>query len=316
MNYKSNKIFTKCCASILAVSNIFSGVSATPEEKPKKAEDNQLSISTNEFLVSILLASGFATLVTLPLSKKIFSAKSTPAKSTPANFNGSKIGGYGFFNPADTTEDIEEVESMALALAKTDEKSNTITREGLLKLCGVGSCKELLNIKNISVNLNGNKYIYRVSCPVNPSSTKPGEKGDLLSKLKYCLFSSNNDNSLSNLRWNRNLPFVVNILTFDSNSHLNAHKKSTAVSVTVGRENAIKSITKHTYSMWNVEIINDSSIDITKEDKLKEGFYPKESINTATMNVGYWEKISSSSSAASRPSEESEVVVYSSDDDE
>ena len=105
MNYKSNKIFTKCCASILAVSNIFSGVSATPEEKPKKAEDNQLSISTNEFLVSILLASGFATLATLPLSKKIFSAKSTPAK-----FNGSKIGGYGFFNPADTTEDIEEVE--------------------------------------------------------------------------------------------------------------------------------------------------------------------------------------------------------------
>lgn len=297
MNYKSNKIFTKCCASILAVSNIFSGVSATPEEKPKKAEDNQLSISTNEFLVSILLASGFATLATLPLSKKIFSAKSTPAK-----FNGSKIGGYGFFNLADTTEDIEEVESMALALAKTDKKSNTITRERLLELCGAKSCKELLGGikgKEISVNLNGNKYIYRVSCPGNPSSTKPGKEGGLLSKLKYCLFGSNN-NSLSKLGWEKTLPFVINILTFDSNSHLNAHKKSTAVSVTVSERNAIESITKHTYS----KIINDSLIDITREDELKEGFYPKESINTATMNVGYWEKISSSSSAASRPSEE------------
>lgn len=283
MNYKSNKIFTKCCASILAVSNIFSGVSAASEEKPKKAEDNQLSISKNEFLVSILLASGFATLATLPFSKMIFSANST-----------------------DTEEDIEEVESMAIALAKTDKKSQAITRERLLQLCGAKSCKELLGGikgKEISVNLNGNKYIYRVSCPGNPSGTKPGEKGDLLSKLKYCLFSSNNDNSLSNLRWNRNLPFVVNILTFDSNSYLNAHKKSTAVSVTVGRENAIESITEHTYSMWSSEIINDSLIDIT-EDKLKEGFYPKESINTATMNVGYWEKISSSSSAASSSSEE------------
>lgn len=297
MNYKSNKIFTKCCASILAVSNIFSGVSATP----KKAEDNQLSISTNEFLVSILLASGFATLVTLPLSKKIFSAK-----STPANFNGSEIGGYGFFNPADTTEDIEEVESMALALAKTDKKSQAITGKKLLELCGAKSCKELLGGikgKEISVNLNGNKYIYRVSCPGNPSGTRPGEKGDLLSKLKYCLFGSNN-NSLSKLGWEKTLPFVINIVTFDSNSYLNARKKSTAVSVTVGRENAIESITKHTYRSSEIK---DSSINIT-EDELKEGFYPKESINTATMNVGYWEKISSSSSAASCSSEELERV--------
>ena len=279
MNYKSKKIFTKCCASILAVSNIFSGVSATPEEKPKKASDksNQLSISKNELVRSILESSGFAMLT--DLATFFFLRR------------------YFF----DTTEDKEEVVSMALALTKTAKKSKAIVGEELLTLCRVKSCKELLGLKgkDLSVDLNGNKYIYRVSCAASPYSANPTKNDNLLSNLKYCLFGDN-DQSLSKLNWNQKLPFVIHL---KSVSYLNAKRKSTVASVTHNIYHEIISMTKYNYE--KKLHVNVSPINVTQKYKLKSAFYPDESANAAIINVGYWEKISSSSSAASSSSNES-----------
>lgn len=81
MNYKSNKIFTKSCAVVLAVSNIFSGVSAAPE---KKIKSSSISLTPKELAGSIFGTAGLSILATLFLSK-MFSAQSTPAAAKKDN---------------------------------------------------------------------------------------------------------------------------------------------------------------------------------------------------------------------------------------
>ena len=278
MNYKSNKIFTKCCASILAVSNIFSGVSATPEEKPKKAEDNQLSISKNELLLSILGASGFATLATLLFSKKIFSANSTPLC-------------------INNEEDCSEmVESMALALKNTvptevfsnncsgrgsscseevlnQQEGICIDKDFLIRECGASSYSDLLNKEDISVTVNGVEYKYVMSSIENPAGIGT-QKGKLSDKLYDCLYDSVTLDSLSKSGWNYRLPFVIHLTAYSSNK-TRVCRKHTAVKL------------KNDRNCQKIECLShgglSTDINISK-------LYPDNSSDKALIVVGYWQK--------------------------
>lgn len=286
MNYKSNKIFTKCCASILAVSNIFSGVSATSEEKPKKAEDNQLSISKKELGGSILGASGLATFMTLFLSKVIFSA-----------------------NPTDTTEDIEAVKSMAIALTKTEEvlektdrKPKTIiTEQELLKLCGAKSCKELLKRGEkgngeICVDLNGVKYKYVMSNIENPSGIVT-EKGNLSQKLYYCLYGCAKDSEADYLKkhgWENGVPFVMQLINLDG--FFGVRSRCTVVREVAFKSDTIFSINRfdHRYpDAYPKFCISASSCNKSVVKKTLYAVGDNENdygSDKALLVVGYWQK--------------------------
>ena len=311
MNYKSNKIFTKCCASILAVSNIFSGVSATPEEKPKKAEDNQLSISKNEFLVSILLASGFATLATLLSSKKIFSANSTPlcinneedcsemvesmalalehtvpTKSFSNNCSRRECAESSYSGEKlNQQEDICIDEDCACGASSCsretpDKQGNTyIDKDFLIRECGASSYSDLLNQKDISVIVNGEEYKYVMSSIENPSGTGT-QKGNLSKKLSGCLYGvygksgTKKVDGFKDSGWDYKLPFVIHLTAYSSNK-TRVCRKHTAVKLkSDGNCQMIKCLSHGGLS---------TDINISK-------LYPDNSSDKALIVVGYWQK--------------------------
>ena len=311
MNYKSNKIFTKCCASILAVSNIFSGVSATPEEKPKKAEDNQLSISKNEFLVSILLASGFATLATLLSSKKIFSANSTPlcinneedcsemvesmalalehtvpTKSFSNNCSRRECAESSYSGEKlNQQEDICIDEDCACGASSCpgetpDKQGNTcIDKKFLIHACRVSSCSDLLNQKDISVTVDGEKYKYVMSSIENPSGTGT-QKGKLSDKLHDCLYGfydqsgSKKLDGLNVSGWNYKLPFVIHLTAYSSNK-TKVCRKHTVVKLKNDKD---------------FQLIKCLSPDGLSTDINISKLYPDNSSDKALIVVGYWQK--------------------------
>lgn len=208
MNHKSNKIFTKSCATILAASSIFSGVSAEGKPKEKNTKSGSISVTKQEFATSILGTSILSIFMTWLLSKT-FSAQSTPAVAEKDNNSAPSKNSNEtnhFSNSSDTSsisapprvdaeQDSQAVDSIILALNETDKMQYSnihedITKDKIFAQLNLHSDSEFLNYlaidqKRVTLS-NGAVYEYCIASTENPSCIS-GQRGNLGAKLQRCL---------------------------------------------------------------------------------------------------------------------------------
>lgn len=170
MNHKSNKIFTKSCAAILAVSNIFSGVSA---KTPAKTKSSSISLTPTEWAGSILGAACLSAFAAWFLPKKFSTQSTTDVPAT--NVQDSAIA--------------QEVSCIIEALNHADHNDDhqkDIDKRTLFTHLNVPSdsafLKRLYEDASPVTLPNGNEFQYHTSSDYNPSQIGLGA-GNLTTKL-------------------------------------------------------------------------------------------------------------------------------------
>lgn len=209
MNYKSNKIFMKSCAVILAVFNIFSGgVSAAPKEKIKS---NSLSFTPTELVASALGVVGLTAIVTQSLSS-IFKPNPEPPQPDPEEPKPNPEEPQP--NPEESQprevaknvyeEDAREAADCAIRAlhytAYRDRPCDNLTQSEIYgQLPTVESDLDFLSWLNRPTSYvtipSGGKYRFRVLTTENPCALK-ADKADLFDKFSWLVSHNFSSSSL------------------------------------------------------------------------------------------------------------------------